>query len=454
MLKKTCVNLITFLIVIHYSNSIFCQGVGINSNGNPADSSAMLDVSSDNSGILIPRMTTVNRNSINNPAAGLMIYNTDNKCLEIFEYNVWQSLACAHCPLPANANNITGTSAVCAGDVNVSYSVPSINGATSYLWQYSGSGVSINGNSESINLDFSTFATSGNLSVLGVNNCGNGNMSPAFAINVNVAPSTPTAGSHIASQNQITWNWNIVLGATGYKYNTTNDYNTATDNGVATSYTQTSLLPQTSYTLYVWAYNNCGVSNFLLLTQQTSGGNKIIFKTSTTYNANLGGVAGADSKCQARANAAGLTGTYKAWISTSSSSPATTFTKYSSPYILTDGTQIASNWNDLTDGSIPNVTGGNYPNIHLDEFGNVLPFTPGGGYSGCGSWLGGYFIFSWNATNADGTFKPAPIGQYSNCHTTCNDWTSTSGGGDVWIMWNNSNTLDCSAATHLICVEQ
>jgi hypothetical protein len=42
---------------------------------------------------------------------------------------------------------------------------------------------------------------------------------------------------------------------------------------------------------------------------------KRVFVTSTTYNGNLGGLAGADAKCQVRADAANLGGTWKAIIS-------------------------------------------------------------------------------------------------------------------------------------------
>ena len=49
-------------------------------------------------------------------------------------------------------------------------------------------------------------------------------------------------GINISSENQIIWNWQTVLGAAGYKWNTTNSYNTSTDNGLSTSYTQTGLV--------------------------------------------------------------------------------------------------------------------------------------------------------------------------------------------------------------------
>ena len=84
------------------------------------------------------------------------------------------------------------------------------------------------------------------------------------------SPSSPTQGTNIPSQNQIIWNWNIVNGATGYKWNTTSNYSTAMDMGTATSYTETALTCNTAYTRYVWAYNACGYSLATTLTQTTS----------------------------------------------------------------------------------------------------------------------------------------------------------------------------------------
>ncbi|NUN04819.1 MAG: DUF1554 domain-containing protein [Bdellovibrio sp.] len=52
----------------------------------------------------------------------------------------------------------------------------------------------------------------------------------------------------------------------------------------------------------------------------SSGGHARMFVTSTTYDGNLGGIAGADAKCQARADAASLGGTWKAIISDSTTS--------------------------------------------------------------------------------------------------------------------------------------
>jgi len=90
-----------------------------------------------------------------------------------------------------------------------------------------------------------------------------------------------------------------------------------------------------------------------------------VFVTSESYRGNLGGVAGADEKCQAHANKAGLGGIYKAWISDSTLSPSNRFFQSILPYFLVDGTKIANNWVDLSDGSISSQ-------INIDENGLVL----------------------------------------------------------------------------------
>jgi hypothetical protein len=83
------------------------------------------------------------------------------------------------------------------------------------------------------------------------------------------APNTPSSGAHVPAQTEITWNWNTVSGATGYKWNSANDYATATDVGTSVSFTQSGLACNESFTSYIWAYNACGHSTPVTLTQST-----------------------------------------------------------------------------------------------------------------------------------------------------------------------------------------
>lgn len=75
-MKKKCL-LIVLLLCFYYLPGI-AQSFAINTDGSTANASALLDVKSITKGILIPRMTLVNRNAIATPATGLMIYQTDN----------------------------------------------------------------------------------------------------------------------------------------------------------------------------------------------------------------------------------------------------------------------------------------------------------------------------------------------------------------------------------------
>jgi hypothetical protein len=53
------------------------QGVAINNDGSVPDNSAILDIKSVSKGVLVPRLTGIQKNSIVSPAMGLLVYQTD-----------------------------------------------------------------------------------------------------------------------------------------------------------------------------------------------------------------------------------------------------------------------------------------------------------------------------------------------------------------------------------------
>jgi hypothetical protein len=65
------------IIILIYSSGLFAQ-VAVNTDGTAPDNSAMLDVKSTIRGMLVPRMTAVQRDAISSPAKGLLIFCTDN----------------------------------------------------------------------------------------------------------------------------------------------------------------------------------------------------------------------------------------------------------------------------------------------------------------------------------------------------------------------------------------
>lgn len=168
---------------------------------------------------------------------------------------------------------------------------------------------------------------------------------------------------------------------------------------------------------------------------------KKVFATSTTYSGNLGGIAGAHAKCQTRASAAGLSGTFKAWISGRTTGfgdqhAAGYLSHATVPYELVDGTQVANDWSDLTDGSLDHA-------IDRDEFGN--PVT--------GS--------AWTNTETNGMAHDytRDCGPGSS---TSDVWTSASGFesgryGTVTASdsrWTMTNNTACNNSFRLYCFEQ
>ncbi len=101
--------------------------------------------------------------------------------------------------LPESAGIISG-SATASPLQSLVYTVPPINGATSYQWSYSGSDVNIVGNTNTVSLNFGTSTTSGILTVKGINSCGEGLISAGFTINVS---SIPAPAGNISGLNSI-----------------------------------------------------------------------------------------------------------------------------------------------------------------------------------------------------------------------------------------------------------
>ena len=76
-MTKGYLKIILLLSSFLFSVGGFSQSVSINSTGAAPDTTAMLDVSSSTKGLLVPRMTAVQKNAIANPATGLLVYQTD-----------------------------------------------------------------------------------------------------------------------------------------------------------------------------------------------------------------------------------------------------------------------------------------------------------------------------------------------------------------------------------------
>lgn len=74
MMNKIILLTLTLLI----SNLAYCQ-IGVDTE-NP-HTSAILEVSSTNRGVLLPRLTTLDKEAIPSPSNGLLVYDTDKQCI-------------------------------------------------------------------------------------------------------------------------------------------------------------------------------------------------------------------------------------------------------------------------------------------------------------------------------------------------------------------------------------
>lgn len=157
---------------------------------------------------------------------------------------------------------------------------------------------------------------------------------------------------------------------------------------------------------------------------------KRAFVTSLSYTGDLGGVAGADAKCNAAASAAGLGGTWAAWLSTPTMNAWERLPE--SEYRRLDGALIATGLGDLIDGSLANP-------IRVTEFGAQVTKNV------------------WTGTAANGTYL-------AHRGNDCMDWTYGISNDDlvsaiignserVDAYWSTKAGMVCYATNGLYCFE-
>lgn len=155
---------------------------------------------------------------------------------------------------------------------------------------------------------------------------------------------------------------------------------------------------------------------------------KIMFVTSGYTTGDIGGIEGADKFCQMHADKENLPGTYYAWLSSDTTSPAQRFNQNTGAYYDTIGTKIADDWTDLTDGTLD-------AEPRTDEAGTDFPWD------------------AWTGTEYDGT----PLAN------TCNNWTHGWDGasGNEGITYeaddrwsDNSSIVLCWGGKPIYCFQQ
>jgi hypothetical protein len=205
--------------------------------------------------------------------------------------------------------------------------------------------------------------------------------------------------------------------------------------GTAVTLTAT---PDAKQTFVGWSGAGCagkGHCSFAITSDTTviatfSPAPNIVFVTSTPHNASLGGLAGADNICAGRAQAAGLAGTYRAWLSTSTVDAKDRLGS-ASGWVRPDGKPVFNRVGDIA------INRFFYP-ARLNESGTDM-----------GN------VWVWTATNFDGT-KVSYLDS-----TTCADFTSAipdptqfvySGlSSSAGVKFTNRNLLNCNSELNLYC---
>ena len=89
--------LYTLTVLILFNFQVFCQYTQIT----PGESQPNITATSANSGIIPPKLTSVQRDAIANPAEGMTIYNITSHCLEFYRGISWYNV-CSN----ANVTNV------------------------------------------------------------------------------------------------------------------------------------------------------------------------------------------------------------------------------------------------------------------------------------------------------------------------------------------------------------
>lgn len=170
-------------------------------------------------------------------------------------------------------------------------------------------------------------------------------------------------------------------------------------------------LNELTYTTHPITANCTVVANYklkpdLMFENDFEEAPKLVFVTSSTSSGGLGGLSGADQTCNNLAMAAGLPGTYAAWLSTNTINAKDRIGDHT--WVRVDGAVVAKNQADLIDTMIQNP-------INVNENGDTIASTN-----------------IWTGTGRDGTYAGPPVetcwsggtgALFGNSAATDIDWT-------------------------------
>ncbi|MFY9310562.1 MAG: hypothetical protein WAQ28_16070 [Bacteroidia bacterium] len=252
--------------------------IGINTGATPS-ASAILEIRSTNSGLLIPRMTTAQRNAIASPDNSLLIFNSTTGCFETYDTLTitWQAIYCM-CTSPEVPSAIAATGLSCsafsanwnsaAGATGYSIDVATDAAFTGFVAGFQNFNT---GNVTTYNITGLNASTTYYYRVRSNNSCGTSSNSGTILATTTApsGPASPAAGAGtLVTCSSFSANWAASSGTTAYYLDVAtdiaftafvsgfNNFNT----GTATTYSITGLSAGTTYYYRIRAEDACGTS--------------------------------------------------------------------------------------------------------------------------------------------------------------------------------------------------
>ncbi len=266
-MKNYLLLLLTSLLTIVNTEA---QNIGINTNTPHA--SAALDITSTNSGVLIPRLTGQQRLSIALPANGLLVYDSSSNSFWYRDSAAWQELLPATKAWKLTGNSGTDTSIHFIGTSDAQPLVFKVNNTRSGI---------IDHYYDNTSFGYQSLPFDGSLANTAIG-------SHALFSNITGSHNTAIGGSTLYSNT--TGEQNSATGLQALKSNTTGSYNTA--NGRAALYYNTTGKNNTAIGYSALQANITGYSNvaigFSALISSTDRSNLVAIGDSALYNNGYG----------------------------------------------------------------------------------------------------------------------------------------------------------------------
>ena len=208
-------------LVFFTTFSVFAQ-VKVGENPNTINPSAVLEAESTNKGFLLPRMTTAQREAIQNPAEGLQIYNSTTKCFEAFYGTFWQSIHCGCSAAPSSLSySDNGPISYCINQA-ISINSPFSQGGNPSLYAVSPvlpAGLFFNTTTGQITGTPTSLSSSANYTITASNACGSTTRVLNIAVvSVPATPSTISGPSAPTINTSANYSITAVSGATSYTW--------------------------------------------------------------------------------------------------------------------------------------------------------------------------------------------------------------------------------------------